>query len=248
LLQKKSKNMATVKKAIKAKKTTATEKPVVKVAATKKTEEKISAHIPVYGVSGEKTGAMTAPASIFDGKVNMQLIALAIRVYLANQREGSASTKTRGLVEGSTRKIYKQKGTGRARHGGIRAPIFVGGGVVFGPQPRDYTLHFPQSMRLSALKSAFSMKLKEEAIIVLGDTAEMKPKTKTMSECFTKIGATRKVLVIVDDMHGALTRSVRNIAGVTVQPAQNVTTYEVAMNKKIVCTKEAMKQLEKRFV
>lgn len=240
--------MATTKKTISTKKAPAIKKPAAKAKETVKTEKKENVHIPVYVLSGEKTGTMTPPAGIFEGTVNMQLIAQAVRVYRANQREGSASTKTRGQVEGSTRKIYKQKGTGRARHGGIRAPIFVGGGIVFGPHPRDYSLQFPQAMRVAALKSALILKLKEKAIVVLAGTEDMKPKTKTIAACLVKIGATRSVVVIVDDMHTALVRSARNINGVTVVPAKNVTTYEVAIASTIVCTKEAMKQLEQRFV
>ncbi|MFH0750081.1 MAG: 50S ribosomal protein L4 [Candidatus Gottesmanbacteria bacterium] len=229
--------MATAKKTIVKKKITAIKKPVAKD----------SAHIPVYAITGEKTGTMTAPVSIFNGKINMQLIAQAVRVYLANQREGSAATKTRGQVEGSTRKIYKQKGTGRARHGGIRAPIFVGGGIVFGPHPRSYYLHLPQSMKNAALKSALSLKLKENAIFALSDVETMKPKTKIVASCFDKIGAKRSILLIVSDMKGNLMRAARNIENVYVEPAQNVTAYHVAMSQKIIITKEAMKQMEKRL-
>ncbi len=241
--------MATTKKTPatkKATKTPAVKKTVAKVVQEAKTEKTVGAHIPVYAMTGEKTGTMIAPASIFGGVINMQLIAQAIRVYLANQREGSAATKTRGMVEGSTRKIYKQKGTGRARHGAIRAPIFVGGGVVFGPHPRDYSLHMPQSMKNVALKSALSLKLKEEALIALTGTATVEPKTKVVATLFSKIGAKRSVLLIVDDMKGNLMRAARNIDNVFVTPAQNVTAYQVATSQKIILTKEAVQLIEKR--
>lgn len=241
--------MATVKKPTIAKKPAAPKKAAVKVAETKKetATPKAKGALAVYTVSGEKTADMAAPAALFGGAVNMQLIALAVRVYLANQREGSAATKTRGNVEGSTRKIYKQKGTGRARHGSIRAPIFVGGGIVFGPQPRDYSLHFPQSMKNAAIKSALALKLSEEKIVVMEDGKMAKPSTKTMAAAFEKIGATRSVLFVVDDMHTDLAKSARNICCVTVEPAKNMTTYKVFTSHRVIITKEALKQLEARL-
>lgn len=245
--------MATIKKTTSTKKTATPKKaPVVKKVAVKavetvKTEKTVGTHIPVFAMTGEKEGTMMAPSSVFDGTINMQLIAQAVRVYLANQRQGSAATKTRGMVEGSTRKIYKQKGTGRARHGAIRAPIFVGGGIVFGPHPRDYSLRLSQSMKNAALKSALSLKLKEEALVALTGVDDMKPKTKVVAEAFTKIGATKSILLIVDDMKGKLMRAARNIKNVYITPAQTVTAYHVSISQKIIVTKEAMKQLEKRF-
>jgi len=233
--------MATVKKSTIAKKPAAPKKAAVTETKTDKQS------LPVFDVTGAKSGTVAAPAVLFGGVVNMQLIALAVRVYLANQREGSAATKTRGKVEGSTRKIYKQKGTGRARHGAIRAPIFVGGGIVFGPQPRDYTLHFPQSMKNAAIKSALALKLKEEKIVVIEDGKMTKPSTKTIAAAFEKIGATRSVLFVVDDMHTDLVKSARNICCLTVEPAKNVTTYEVFTSHRVIMTKEALKQLEKRL-
>ncbi|MFZ2025371.1 MAG: 50S ribosomal protein L4 [Microgenomates group bacterium] len=241
-----AKKAAAPKKA--ADKTVDTVKAAKETASNAATEAKTDKQsLVVYDVTGTKSGIVAAPAALFGGDVNMQLIAQAVRVYLANQREGSASTKTRGKVEGSTRKIYKQKGTGRARHGSIRAPIFVGGGIVFGPQPRDYSLHFPGSMKNAAIKSALALKLKEEKIVVMEDAKMTKPATKTVAAAFTKIGATRSVLLVVDDMHTNLVKSARNICCVTVEPAKNVTTYEVFTSHRVVITKEALKQLESRL-
>lgn len=237
--------MATVKKTTSVKKVATVKKAAATAVETKKPVAKGA--LPVYTVTGEKAADMTAPASLFGGVVNMQLIALAVRVFLANQREGSAATKTRGNVEGSTRKLYKQKGTGRARHGSIRAPIFVGGGIVFGPQPRDYSLHFPQSMKSAAIKSALALKLKEEKLVVMEDGKMSKPATKTVAKAFEKIGAIRSVLLVVDDVHTDLVKSARNICCVTVEPAKNVTTYEVFTSHRVIITKEALKQLEARL-
>src|SRR5581483_3879222 len=115
----------------------------------------------VYDLKGKAIGRVTLPSEVFGVEENPHLLAQAVRVYLANQRQGTVSTKTRGEVQGSTRKIYRQKGTGRARHGGIRAPIFVHGGIVFGPKPREFSLSMPQKMRRLALFTALSGKVKD---------------------------------------------------------------------------------------
>src|SRR3972149_4980450 len=125
------KKVTSVKKTVKAVK-------AVKATVTEEVDSAKGIRTSVVGLDGKSAGSITLPQALNNAKINRQLMAQAVRVYLANQRVGNASTKTRGEVEGSTRKIYKQKGTGRARHGAIRAPIFVGGGVVFGPQPPEY--------------------------------------------------------------------------------------------------------------
>lgn len=241
--------MAVAKKSPVTKKSTPVKK-TVRVEAKSKESAVETAHatkgmMPVYAVTGEKTGEMAIPG-IFSGESNMQLVAQAIRVYRANQREGSASTKTRGLVEGSTRKIYKQKGTGRARHGSIRANVFVGGGIVFGPQPRDYSLKLTQEMKNEALRSAFALKMKDHAIVAL-DASMNKPKTKTVASGLSAMGATRGVMIIVEDMHTALVKSARNIRDIVIRPANLVTTYDVVMSHMILCTKEGVGQLEARL-
>ena len=135
---------------------------------TKKTQtrnvQKTGLNIDVFDIKGKNVGSISLPESIFKAKVNPQVVAQAVRVYLANQRQGTSSTKTRGEVQGSTRKIYRQKGTGRARHGSIRAPIFVHGGVAFGPKPRDFSLKIPSKIKQQALFSAFSSKFSADEI------------------------------------------------------------------------------------
>src|SRR5258708_225116 len=130
------------------------------VSVSKKTEKKYTpVSVDVIGVDGKVSGKVSLPGEMFGEKVNKTLLAQAVRVYLANQRQGNASTKTRGEVDGSTAKIYRQKGTGRARHGSKRAPIFVKGGLVFGPKPRDFSLALPQKMKRKALFGALSAKV-----------------------------------------------------------------------------------------
>src|SRR6266404_5428662 len=136
------------------------------VSVSKKTTEKAYAtvSVAVVGIDGKVSGKVSLPGEMFGEKVNKALLAQAVRVYLANQRQGNASTKTRGEVDGSTAKIYRQKGTGRARHGSKRAPIFVKGGIVFGPKPRDFSLSLPQKMKRKALFSALSAKVKDKEV------------------------------------------------------------------------------------
>lgn len=220
-------------------------KPVKKI--IKKPASKVTGiSVPVVGIDGKSSGKMTLPKELFAAKINNVLMAQAVRVFLSNQREGSAATKTRGQVEGSTRKIYRQKGTGRARHGGIRAPIFVGGGIVFGPNPRDYSLAFPKKMRRAALASALTSALGEGKMIVV-DGFEGIAKTKIMAKSLQNVGVTGPALLIVgrDGKTGA--RSARNIADLDILPAQNLHAYTVMSHQKLVFMKEAIEVMKKTF-
>lgn len=209
--------------------------------AVKKTTHTLKAK--VVGIDGKAAGTITLPEKLFGHKPNKQLLAQAVRVYLANQRVGHAATKTRGMVEGSTRKIYKQKGTGRARHGAIRAPIFVGGGIVFGPQPRDYSLKFPPKLKRAALASALTDQYTSGNIIVVSGMKDVKPKTKVMAEIFENIGATGRTLLVVPKDAVNIKRSARNIAGVDIIPVSDMHTYAVMTHGNVVFMKEAIQEL-----
>lgn len=206
-----------------------------------------SVSVPVLDIDGKSAGKMTVPAGLFAAKVNKPLMAQAVRVYLANQREGGASTKTRGQVEGSTRKIYRQKGTGRARHGGIRAPIFVGGGIAFGPHPRDYHLDLPQKMKRAALASALTGALGEGKIIIV-DGLEGLLKTKNMAHALQSIGVTGSTLLVVGGQAATAIRAARNIADVDILPVQDLHAYTVLMHQKLVFMKEAVEILKERLL
>lgn len=234
--------MATTKKVTKVKKGAATKKAVTPVG---KKEDTLSASL--YTPTGESKGTEKLPKEVFGAPINLQIIAQAVRVYRANQREGSATTKTRGEVEGSTRKIYKQKGTGRARHGGIRAPIFVGGGIVFGPQIRDYSKNLPQAMRGLALVSSLSYLQKEGRIVVIAKTDGAEPKTSIVAKGLVKMGVHKPVLMIVHDTHSPFVKAIRNIEKVTFIPASQVTTYDVVTHKTICLTQESIEILSKRI-
>lgn len=204
----------------------------------------------VYDTKGKVVGRVTLPVEIFGAEENPKLIAQAVRVFLANQRLGTASTKTRGEVQGSTRKIYRQKGTGRARHGGIRAPIFVHGGIALGPKPRDYSLSLPQKMKRQALFSALSGKLKDGEIKVV-DLEKITPKTKVMAKVIKNLDLNDKILLVTPSGTKEFKNvflSARNLEGIKILTADTLNTYEVLDNKGILLMKDAVEVLKKHFL
>ena len=205
--------------------------------------------IPVYSVKGLKSGTMTLPKEIFGVNVNEKLLAQAVRVYLSNQRLGTASTKTRGEVRGSSRKIYRQKGTGRARHGSIRAPIFVKGGLAFGPRPRDFELSLPKKMKKAALFSALSAKLKIGEVKVVQGFEKIEPKTKIVADSLKKLkNGKKKTLLVTAGEAKNLYRAGRNIEGVQVLSANMLNAYSVLNNRSIIFMKESIETLKESFL
>ncbi|MBI1982209.1 MAG: 50S ribosomal protein L4 [Candidatus Levybacteria bacterium] len=204
--------------------------------------------VDVYDLKGKVVEKIELPKEVFGAKINNQLMAQAVRVYLANQRKGTVSTKTRGEVKGSTRKIYKQKGTGRARHGSIRAPIFVGGGVVFGPKPRDYSLNLPKKMKRAALTSALSEKLKAGEVKVVKGLEAISPKTKAMVSVLEKLGLNTKnknILLILSETQDNIKRAARNIRGVEIDLVNQLNTYEVLRSKALLLMKQSIETIRK---
>jgi len=204
----------------------------------------------VFDLTGKVIATIALPGELFDAKVNKALMTQAVRVYLANQRKGTQSTKTRGEVEGSTRKIYRQKGTGRARHGGVRAPIFVGGGVALGPKPRDHSLSLPQKMRKAALSSALTGKLSDGQVKVVDGLETLDPKTKLFVEILKKLALDtnkKKILLVLPEKTDKLQKAVRNVEGVTFVLANQLNTYEVLNTRTLLLMKSAVITLEKTF-
>lgn len=205
----------------------------------------------VYDLKGKAVGRISLPAEIFGVAENPKLLAQAVRVYLANQRLGTASTKTRGEVRGSTRKIYRQKGTGRARHGAVRAPIFVHGGIALGPRPHDFSLSFPQKMKRLALFSALSSKFKDNEIKIVSNLDKVAPKTKIMAKILKVLDMDGKILLVTPggskDFQN-IYRSARNIEGVRISPVGTVNTYEILNSNKIVFMKDSIDQMKKNFL
>jgi large subunit ribosomal protein L4 len=251
-----------VKKVV-VKKTTA--KVVVKSAAkiVKKTKieakiavspkKEVSLNASVYDLEGKVAGHIGLPEEIFNAKINKPLMSQAVRVYLANQRLGTAKIKHRGEVDRTTKKIYQQKGTGRARHGSRRAPIFVGGGKVFGPIPRDFSLNISKKMKTSALFSALSSKLKDGEIKIIKGLEAIAPRTKLMAQFLKKIGITdtSKVLLVMPKSGKEtenLYRAGRNIEGMEILSANTINTYKVLDNTLILLMKDSIDILKNTFI
>ena len=181
-----------------------------------------------YTADGAARDKIALPATPFDGTVNMPVMHQAVKAFLANQRQGNASTKTRGLVVGGNQKPWKQKGTGRARQGSTRAPHWVGGGTVFGPQPRAYDEYVPRQVRALARKSAFNARARENAIYVIDQFNYDAPRTKAMLGLVGKMGiGEQKVLILTDGVKPNVFLSGRNLPNVHVMPYSDVSTYHL---------------------
>jgi len=203
---------------------------------------------PMYDVKGAKNGIFALPKEVFGAKVNDVLMAQAVRVYLANQRQGNAHTKTRGEIDLTKAKWFRQKGTGRARHGAKSAPIFVGGGVAHGPKKHDFSLTLPKKMRRAALISALSQKASDGEIIVVSGLSKIEPKTKIMNQTITKIteGSKKKTLLIAagnsKDLPNVF-RSGKNIENLSLISASLINTYEILKHKNLILMKESIEML-----
>ena len=181
-----------------------------------------------YSAQGTARDTVALPEELFDGTVNMPVMHQAVKAFLANQRQGNASTKTRGLVVGGNQKPWKQKGTGRARQGSTRAPHWVGGGTVFGPQPRAYDEYVPRQVRALARKSAFNARARENAIYVIDQFNYDAPRTKAMLGLVGKMGiGEQKVLILTDGVKPNVFLSGRNLPNVHVMPYSDVSTYHL---------------------
>lgn len=200
--------------------------------------------VPVYSLTGRASGTLSLPKEIFGGKVNKKLLAQAVRVYSTNRKSLLASTKTRGEVEGSTAKIYRQKGTGKARHGSIRAPIFVGGGVVFGPKARKKILDLPKKMKKAALFSALSAKMTDKEILGLSGLDNASGKTKEIAKLLSLVKKKEtSALIITPDKMDNIVRGARNIPDIRVLPVNLVNVYEVLRHGLLLISKEAVEKL-----
>ena len=231
-------------------------KEPVKKVVTKKTVAKIAGlTADVYNTAGKIVSKVNLPKEIFGAKINKVLMAQAVRVYLANQRRGTASTQSRGEVTGSTKKIWKQKGTGRARHGSRKAPIFVGGGVVFGPKPRDYSLKLPKKMKKVSLFSALSSKQNTGSIKIITGLEKIEPKTKEMNSILKNLGfeqKKRKILLVAPGSakNGLenLYRASKNLEGIDVINAGFINTYEVLKAKSLILMKDSIDAIKENFL
>ncbi|MEV6863270.1 50S ribosomal protein L4 [Streptosporangium subroseum] len=204
--------------------------------------------IDVLDVSGTKTGTVDLPEDVFGAKVNVPLIHQVVVAQLAARRQGTHKVKTRGEVRGGGKKPYRQKGTGRARQGSTRAPQFAGGGIVHGPQPRDYSQKTPKKMKAAALRGALSDRATGGRVhVVSGLVAGETPKTKAALESLRKITQTRSVLVVVDEGDELTWLSLRNAPEVHLLDAGQLNTYDVLCYDHVVFTQEAYDQVVTRL-
>jgi len=198
-----------------------------------------------YQQDGTEKGTRDLPAGVFDCEINEPVVHQAILTHLANQRQGTAKAKGRTDVKGGGKKPYRQKGTGRARAGTIRSPLWRGGGVVFGPHPREYRQALPKKMRRLALCSSLSSKAQEGAIVVVDDLGYTEPKTKDFASLLKKVDVYhKKVLVVLDKSDPAVVKSARNITGVRVTLGRMLNVYEVVWADKIILTQSALQAIE----
>jgi large subunit ribosomal protein L4 len=203
----------------------------------------------IHSIEGEKVGAIKLNDSLFNTKINKHIIHQMVKRYLAEKRRGTASTKNRSEVSGGGRKPWKQKGTGRARAGSIRSPLWVGGGVVFGPENRDYGYSIPRKVQLAALKSVLSDKVKNNEIIILDKLELKKGKTKDIIEVFNNLhlDSNNKVLIVIDKEDDLIKRADHNLKDAMVITANKINTYDVVNYEKMIITKDALKIIEEVF-
>ena len=200
--------------------------------------------LALYNIAGEATGEVELNENIFGVEVNEALVHQAVVMQLANQRLGTHATKTRGLVRGGGRKPWRQKGTGRARSGSTRSPIWVGGGTVFGPQPRSYAFSMPKKQRRLAIKCALSSKVNDQEIFVVDSINFEQPKTKNVVKMLSDFNAEGKALIITADAIENVERSASNIPGVKVITSMGLNVYDLLHYTKIFVAQDAISRIE----
>ena len=200
--------------------------------------------LPVHNIKGENIGEISLRDDIFNTKINKYLVHQVVKHYLANKRRGTASTKNRSEVRGGGVKPWKQKGTGRARAGTNRSPIWVGGGIVFGPAPRDYSFSLSKKMKVVALNSVLSDKVKNKEFIIIDKLFLEENKTKRMVEILKNLQASKKPLIIIEKEDNDIAQALRNIKGAKVLPASKINAYDLINQGKIIITKDALQRIE----
>jgi len=205
------------------------------------------AKVNMVNMAGEQAGEIELNENVFGIEINQYAVHAVVKNYLANQRQGTQSAKTRAEVRGGGRKPFKQKGTGRARAGTTRSPVWVGGGVVFAPKPRSYRYSLQKKLRRLALKSVLTSKVVENEIIVLDNMTFDAPKTKEMIQMLKNVNADRKVLIVLDDKNENIIKSAANIPGVTTTLVSTLNVYEILNHTSFIVTKESAQKIEEVY-
>ena len=206
------------------------------------------ANYDVLKVDGSKSGSVELNDAVFAIEPNNSVLFEAINLQRASLRQGTHAVKNRSAVRGGGRKPFRQKGTGRARQGSIRAPHYTGGGVVFAPKPRDYSYKVPKKLRRKALYSVLTSKVNDDELIVLEDLNLENAKTKEASQVLKAINAGDKAYIVTAENDNEVYRSFRNIEGVDVSAASLINVYDLVKHNKLVITKDAVAKLEEVFI
>jgi len=204
--------------------------------------------VDVYNMEGTVTGSIELSDAIFGIEPNQDVLHSVVLNMLANRRQGTHSTKTRSEVSGGGKRPYRQKGTGRARHGSTRSAQYVGGGIIFGPKPRDYSYTLPKKVRRLAMKSALSTKLAAGSIIVLDNLEFGEIKTKRMIEVLKNIGSTKSTLLVTASRDEKIEKSARNLIGVKTALVNTLNVFDILKFEKFVVTKEAVLKVQEVYV
>jgi large subunit ribosomal protein L4 len=205
------------------------------------------AKLPILDFDGKQKESIDVPEEILGGPVNQDIIHQAVVMYHANKRQGQASTKERGAVSGGGKKPWRQKGTGRARAGSSRSPLWTGGGVVFGPHPRDYSYSIPKKIKIAALKETINAKYHDKDLLCLDDVKKPLSKTKEFAQILKNLKLEGKILAIMDGSDSSVARVTRNIPFFNMIRVQDVNAFDVLKNKKLLVTKSAIKALIDRI-
>ncbi len=203
--------------------------------------------VAIYNVSGEQVNEIELNDNIFGVEVSEHAMYEVVKNQLANKRQGTQSAKTRSEVRGGGRKPWRQKGTGRARAGSIRSPLWVGGGTVFAPKPRDYSYTIPKKVRRLALKSALTSKVNNNELVVLDELNLDAPKTKEMVNILKNLNVDKKALIVMGEKSDAVIRSARNISGVQTALVNTINVYDILNHDKFIITKDAVQKVEEVY-
>lgn len=203
--------------------------------------------VSVLNISGQEVEEIELSESVFGIEVNQHVLYEVVKNQLANKRQGTQSAKTRSEVRGGGKKPWRQKGTGRARQGSIRAPHWKGGGVIFAPKPRDYSYSVPKKVKRLAMKSALSSKVLSGEIIVIDDINLDSPKTKEMVNILKNINSDKKALLVTGNVNENIVRSSNNIKGVTTTTVGTLNVYDILKYNSFIITKDAVKKVEEVY-
>ena len=204
-------------------------------------------NVALYNISGKQVGEIELNENIFGADVNVEAMHQVVKMYLANQRQGTQSALTRAEVRGGGIKPWRQKGTGRARHGSIRSPQWKKGGIVFAPKPRSYRYNVPKKIKRIAMKSALSSKVNENNIVVLEGLEFDAPKTKQVVSLLENLKVDSKTLIVLADNNENVVKSARNIEGVKATFVNTLNVYDILKYDKFIITADAVKKVEEVY-